>query len=352
MDITVGNITAMSTVIARTDTETISDLPEGVQTHEADRTIIVRRVDFADMLAGLTKDFTAEGDVISAHVLSVLSGLFPDGEEMFIESVKRYRHLVTDPDLKRQVNAFIGQEVIHGRQHRELNARFAELGYRSKIVEHFMQFDEEGLTPGMRAVVTVLSKVGPFRKMLSEMEERRAERGDEGPDPMFELALTAALEHYTASMAELLLSEQDLQDLFADQELFRMWAWHAIEESEHRAVAFDVFELASDHDEAMRLRAMKLAGWALVFITGWHVTIGVLTDRRSWRKFGLAKSLWRQRKNPLMGTKFRKRLSEYYRPGFHPLQRDTSALENRWRQWFDDDAPRPTAAESLALIDF
>lgn len=326
-------------------------VPEGRQTVEADRTIVVRRVDFSDMLARLDRNFTAEGDVISAHVLAVLSGLFPDGEEMFIESVKHHRDFVTDEDLKRQVNAFIGQEVIHGRQHRDLNARLAELGYRSKIVEHFMQFDEEGLTPGMHAVLQVLTKVGPFRKLLSEMEQRRLERGDEGPDPMFELALTAALEHYTASMAELLLTEADLQDLFADQDLFRMWAWHAIEESEHRAVAFDVFKAAGG-DEEMRLRAMKIAGWALVFITGWHVTIGVLTDRRSWRRFGLPRSLWRQRRNPLIGKKFRRRLADYYRPDFHPLQRDTSALEQRWRAWFDDEAPRPTPAESLALLDF
>ncbi|MBS1848671.1 MAG: metal-dependent hydrolase [Actinobacteria bacterium] len=333
---------------------TISDdlTSDDAQTLDPDRTIIVRRVDFADMLAGLTKDFTRDGDVISSHVLSVLSGLFPDGEEMFIESVRHFRDRVTDADLKRQVNAFIGQEVIHGRQHRELNARFAELGYRSKIVEQFMQFDEAGMTPGMQFVLNIASRVGPLRTMLAESEQRRAERGeDAGPDPMFELALTAALEHYTATMAELLLTEADLQDLFADEDLFRMWAWHAIEESEHRAVAFDVFRAAGG-DEEMRLRAMKLAGWALVFIAGWHVTIGAVTDRRSWRRFGLPRSLWRLRKNPLLGATFRRRLAEYYRPGFHPLQRDTSALEDRWRSWFDDEAPRPTAAESLALLDF
>lgn len=329
----------------------LTTLDDTAQTLEPDRTIKVRRVNFDEMLAGLRRDFTAHDDVISAHLLSVLSGLFPDGEEMFIESVRHFRDRVTDPDLNRQVNAFIGQEVIHGRQHRELNARFAELGYRSKIVEHFMQFDEEGLSPGMHRVLWVATRVGPLRKMLREMEQRREERGTAGPDPMFELALTAALEHYTATMAELLLTEADLQDQFADEALFRMWAWHAIEESEHRAVAFDVF-VAAGGDEAMRRRAMRLAGWALVFITGWHVTIGVATDRRSWRNFGLARSLWRQRGNPLLGKTFRRRLAEYHRPGFHPLQRDTTALEDRWRAWFDDDAPRPTAEESAALLHF
>lgn len=330
---------------------TVATLPPGAQTYDAERTIVVRRVDFNEMLASLARDFTRGGDVISAHVLSVLSGLFPDGEEMFINAVKHFREAVTDPDLSRQVNAFIGQEVIHGRQHRHLNARFAELGYRSKIVEQFMQFEDGKLTPGMEKVLWVLYRIGPFRKMLREMEQRRLERGDAGPDPMFELALTAALEHYTASMAELLLTEQDLQDQFADQDLFRLWAWHAIEESEHRAVAFDVMKAAGIPEET-RLRAMKVAGWALVFITSWHVTIGVLTDRRSWRRFGLAKSIWRQRSNPLISKRFRVRLADYYRPDFHPLQRDTEALEARWRAWFDDAAPRPTASEAHALLSF
>lgn len=326
-------------------------LDQTAQTRSPDRTIKVRRVSFEEMLERLTKDFTTDGDVISAHVISVLSGMFPDGEEMFVDSVRHFRDQVTDPDLARQVNAFIGQEVIHGRQHRALNTRFAELGYRSQIVEHFMEFDDDGLSPGMHRVIWVLSRVGPLRHMLRGFEQRRAERGESGPDPLFELALTAAFEHYTATMAEMMLTEAFLQDMFVDDELFRLWAWHAIEESEHRAVAFDVFKAVSG-DEEIRLQAMRLAGWALLFMTGWHVAFGVLSDRRSWKNFGLFKSLQRQRKNPLRSKTFRKRIGEYYRADFHPLQRDTQALEDRWREWFDDGAPRPTSAESLALLHF
>jgi predicted metal-dependent hydrolase len=310
---------------------------ESAQTREPERVIEVRRPDFDAMIAGLDRSFTADDDVISAHLLAVLSGLFPDGEEMFIEAVRHYRDRVTDPALKRQVNAFIGQEVTHGRQHRKLNERFAELGYRSKIVEASMAADEFSLTPGMQRFVWLVSRVGPLKGLTENLEERRAA----GPDPVFRLALTAALEHYTAAMAELLLTDADLQALFADAGLFRFWAWHAIEESEHRSVAFDVYELVGDEDT--RVRAMKLAGLGLLFIAGWHTVAGVLHDRRSWQRLGLARSIWRNRTNPLLSKRFRKRIGEYYRDGFHPLDHDTAALESRWRAWLDDDGPRPPA---------
>lgn len=306
------------------------------QTSDPDRTIIVRRPDFDAMLAGLDRSFTADDDVVSAHLLAVLSGLFPDGEEMFIESVRHYRDRITDPDLAKQVNAFIGQEVIHGRQHRRLNDRFAELGYRSKIVEHTMQADVHSLTPGMRRVIWAASRVGPLRGLSDRLDEQR----EQGPDPLFRLALTAALEHYTATMAEMLLTDGDLQRTFDDDALFRLWAWHAIEESEHRAVAFDVYR-AIDGSEETRVNGMRLAGLGLVFIASWHTIAGVLRDRRSWRRFGLAKSLWRNRTNPLLSKRFRASLAEYYQPDFHPLDRDTTELEAAWRAWIDDDGPRP-----------
>ncbi len=311
-----------------------------VQTRDPDRTIEVRRPDFDEMLANLDRSFTADDDVITAHLLAVLSGLFPDGEEMFIESVRHYRELVTDTDLSRQVNAFIGQEVVHGRQHRKLNKRLAELGYRSKIVENSLQLDDFALTPGMQRVVWLVSRVGPLKGLSEELERRRVE----GPDPVFRLALTAALEHYTATMAELLLTDADLQGFFADPGLFRFWAWHALEESEHRAVAFDVYDLVGDEDT--RGKAMRMAGLGLAFITLWHTVAGVLTDPRSRRDLGLVRSLWRNRANPLLSRRFRRRLAAYHREGFHPLDRDISALEERWRAWLDDDGPRPVAVGS------
>ena len=74
-------------------------------------------------------------------------------------------------------------------------------------------------------------------------------------------------------MAYLLLTEDELQSRFADQDLFRMWAWHAIEESEHKAVAFDVYK-AIGGDEETRTRAMRVAGLALAYIVTSQTLVG------------------------------------------------------------------------------
>ena len=308
------------------------------QTSDPERDFPVRRISFEEVIDGLDADFAADDDVLMCHLVAALSGLFPDGEEMFIEAVKHYRDQVTDPDLRRQVNAFIGQEVTHGREHRRLNERLAELGYRSKMVEESLQRDEV-ITPGMMRIIKVATRFGPLRDVGRQIQED--ERYE--PEPIMLLALTAALEHYTATLAEMLLSEPDLQRRFADERFFRMWAWHAIEECEHKAVAFDVYR-AVGGDEGTRRKAMRMATLTLAFIAGYHTVAGALRDRRSYRRGALLRSVWRNRNNPLFSRRLRQRLADYHRPDFHPLQHDTTAIEAAWRRWLDDDGPRPDTA--------
>ncbi len=325
----------MTQTAIQTGTHTGTQASTARQTSDPDRAFGVRRVSFEDVIDGLGADFATHDDVLMSHLVAALSGLFPDGEEMFIDAVRHYRDEVTDPDLRRQVNAFIGQEVTHGREHRRLNERLAELGYRSKLVEETLHRDE-AITPGMRRILRVVTRFGPLRDIGRQLEEdERIE-----PEPIMLLALTAALEHYTATMAETLLTEPDLQRRFADEDFFRMWAWHAIEECEHKAVAFDVYR-AVGGDEETRRKAMRMATLALAFIAGYHTVVGALRDRRSYRGFGLLRSIGRLRSNPLLSKEFRARLADYHRADFHPLQHDTTAIETAWKAWLDDDAPRP-----------
>src|SRR5690606_28653883 len=102
-----------------------------------------------------------------------------------------------------------GQESVHGREHRVLNERLAQLGYPTKGIERFTR---RGL----------------------ESRERLA-------PPISNLAFTAALEHFTATLAELLLSSEDVRALFGHDGVRDVFLWHALEESEHKAVAFDVY---------------------------------------------------------------------------------------------------------------
>jgi hypothetical protein len=106
-----------------------------LQTSNPDRTIPTRRVDLDETFADLPKYFAADGDLLLSHFAAALSSVFPDGEEYFVRSVRAFRDQITDPVLKRQVAGFIGQESIHGREHRAFNARLAALGYPTKHVE-------------------------------------------------------------------------------------------------------------------------------------------------------------------------------------------------------------------------
>ncbi len=304
------------------------------QTSDPDRRFPVRRVRFEEGLADLDRDFATDGDVIMSHLLAALSGVFPDGEEMFVESVKHYRDQVTDPDLRQQVNAFIGQESVHGREHRELNDKLDALGYRAKHVERMLANDE-AFPPYAQKFVGLLHKLGV-------LDENPFAGGEIDPPPMFKLALTAALEHYTATMAEQLLTDRHLQSRFAHDGLFRIWAWHAIEESEHKSVAFDVYK-AIGGDEQTRRRAMTIAGMALVFIVGSHTAFGVVRDPRSWSlgPGGLMASLRRLPRNPLFSKRFRRRVSDYRRADFHPLDHDSTWFEDPWKVWFDEGGERP-----------
>src|SRR3954465_14658249 len=82
---------------------------------------------FDPWLEDLPKHFAADGDIVTSHVLAVLSSVFPDGEDYFVRSVAAVRDQIENPRLREDVDGFIGQESMHGREHRALNERLAGL---------------------------------------------------------------------------------------------------------------------------------------------------------------------------------------------------------------------------------
>src|SRR5436190_15303989 len=108
-----------------------------------ERTVPTRRISFEESLMDLPKHFAAGGDLIMSHIAAGLSAVFPDGEDYFVRSVRQFRDQIEDPALKRQVTGFIGQEAMHGREHRAFNDRLAQLGYPTKQVERFTKWGLE-----------------------------------------------------------------------------------------------------------------------------------------------------------------------------------------------------------------
>ena len=226
---------------------------------------------------------------------NALSATFPRGEAFFIESVRQFRE-GTPPRLDAEIRDFIRQEVNHSREHLAFNRTANEAGYDyARIEDH-------------------------ITKMLDMAK---------GRPPIFNLAATMALEHYTAILARLLLENPELM-AHAEPGVAAMWRWHAIEEIEHKAVAYDTWLHATrDWPRPRRwlLKTMMMLKITRNFvpqrirdtldllaqdgITGWKAKARVF-----WYLFGKPGVL-RRLTLPWLA---------YFLPGFHPWRRDERAL--------------------------
>ncbi len=279
-------------------TPPMTETPTKTQTSNATRDVPTRRISFEESLRELPKHFAEDGDLVGSHVVAGLSAVFPDGEDFFVRSVRNFRGEITDPALKRQVAGFIGQEAVHGREHRALNDRLAELGYPTKEVER-------------------ITKWG-----LEKREQLMSQKAN--------LAATAALEHFTATLAELILSNEDARDRIGHQEVKNMFLWHALEESEHKAVAFDVYK-AVGGTERMRVWTMNFIRYGFVVGMSLQIFLSLLRDKKSYNPVRLVRSLRRFWNSPFMSRELWNQLKDYNRPDFHPDDRDTTELVERWR---------------------
>jgi uncharacterized protein len=156
------------------------------------------------------------------------------------------------------------------------------------------------------------------------------------PDSV-QLAITAAAEHFTSVLAEQILED----DSFAHQDLPEhvkdLFRWHALEECEHKAVAYDVYDQCVG-SEAIRLATMHALTGLLGAVALGSLLGSVITDRAARNPLRFVGSLLNLRNSPFARRKIALRLLEYNRPGFHPDDRDTEELVARWREaLFGDD---------------
>lgn len=260
-----------------------------------------RRIRFRFGEQSAAKKYFVNGDAVYSHFVAGLSGAFPPGEESFIRSVRRFADRITDPVLKQRVAGFVGQEGMHGREHRRLNGKLIDLGYQ----------------------IQWLDPQGERRERQVRLEQRLPAR--------LHLAATAAAEHYTAVLAERVLSSEEIQSIPADREMWNLLNWHALEELEHKSVAFDVYR-AVGGTEPMRIGVMAAILTLTAPFTLGSLAIALARDPEARRdpveRIREAHKLFR-------GPVFKGLLSDlaqYMRPGFHPDDIDTSALLGRWQR--------------------
>ncbi len=237
-------------------------------------------------------------DAFVTTFMNALSLLFPEGERFFVDSVKQLRHVVTDPQLAENVTGFIGQEAMHGREHRAFNELLVA----------------QGFTRALEVEARVRRGLGQTRRRLSKKSQ---------------LAITCALEHFTAILAEQLLRDERLRSEFHPQ-MLPLWLWHALEESEHKAVAFDVYRAAGGE---YAHRSLWMLLMTVMFFAGQAAAHGEMMASRGilfqpWRWLRGAIRLWLW---PGYLTRLVPAYLSYFRPGFHPSDRDNRALVMRWR---------------------
>ncbi len=237
--------------------------------------------------------WVADNPVLT-HAANAMNLVFPLGERFFVRSVAAYRDQIDDPELLEHMRAFFGQETQHGRAH---EAAFALLDEQGLEYESFLAW-YEGLAFG------VLERVAPAKLRLST---------------------TVALEHLTATLAAEVLLTHHLDDLHPA--MAELMGWHAVEEIEHRSVAFDVL---AEVDDSELLRLAGLAVGVSTFL--WFWTAGI---RHLVRQEGLDRETLRQARKQARelgrGRAFiRRAIGSYLRRGFHPDDEPLDALAAGW----------------------
>lgn len=227
------------------------------------------------------------------HFMNALSTSFPDGERFFIHAVRNFESQIQDPQLRADIRAFIGQEANHGKEHEAFN--------NALIDQHDLP-----LTSKMKFMKGALAYA---KKRFSPREQ---------------LALTVGFEHFTAILANLMLKRADelegLDEMYGD-----MFMWHAVEETEHKSVAFDVFQEV-DGDYWVRVSAMAKATFFFLLITLRMQYSLLKHDRKltDWRgALGFARFMLTR---PGLLTRIIPEYLDFYRPGFHPWQHDNRHL--------------------------
>lgn len=244
-------------------------------------------------------------DPIATAVYNALSVTFPKGEGFFIDSVRKFRD-GTPPKLAAEIAAFTKQEVMHTREHVAFNRHVTDQGY------DISRLDKE------------VDRVLDLAK---------------GRPAIASLAATMALEHFTAILAhELLADPRHLEG--ADADAGDMWRWHALEEVEHKGVAYDTW-LHATRDWS-RFKRWRIKALVMLIVTGRFfngrrkgaldlLRQDGLTGPRVWGRLA-----WYVLAKPGMMRKILGAWIAFFLPGFHPWNEDDRALIGKADSEFPD----------------
>ena len=240
---------------------------------------------------------------------NALSATFPRGEAFFIEAVKAHRPTEgdgADPKLTAEIRAFVKQEINHTREHIAFNRLAEDHGYDIKAIDKRVE-ELLALTKGRPAIAN--------------------------------LAVTMALEHFTAMIAAEFLANPKHFEI-SDPEVAAMWRWHAVEEIEHKGVAYDTWNHATRDWSAWR--RWRVRNLVMLIVTARFLKNRWIDTLMLLEQDGLAgwKARWGLFKYLAVTPGVIRRLAlpwlSYFKPGFHPWDHDDRALIGKYDGDFAD----------------
>lgn len=256
----------------------------------------VRRPRF-DLSDALVVDWHG-GDPFKTAVFNGLSMMLPIGEQYIIDAVRRFQNSITAPHLRSDVQQLLGQESVHRLHHTAYNdALVRHRGYSLDALEAWMRANDEWANANLNALE--------------------------------HLAVAVAYEHLTASIAYAAFVDERWF-AGADNRVSAFWFWHALEELEHKAVAFDVYIDAGGGRDLLK-KAMIGVTYRFLRILSRNMGIMFRADgagglstwvRGLWFFAGPRGLIW------ALGRDY----AAFYRPDFHPHARDDSLIMDRAQQ--------------------
>jgi predicted metal-dependent hydrolase len=269
----------------------------------------IRHVNFNFKAQDIDDKFYMQREWATAYFYA-LSIFLTYGEELVIETARYHRDFITDPVLKQRISALIGQEALHSKYHNEYNDALQDRSYPVRLY---------------RFLAEQVFEYGFFKF----------------PQPL-KLSMMAGIEHFTAVVAEYMMKHEDHFYYTEDARSRGLWMWHMLEESEHKDVAYDVYQtLNGDY-------LLRISGFAIAFATILGgVSAGALllpflrkpsnlVSLTFWKEARSSASLLFGPEKGVFGSTFG-HILDYFRPDFHPNDHDTSA----WLAYYKEKLFRP-----------
>jgi uncharacterized protein len=268
--------------------------PTALATQSADRPEIVSRA-FKGVKETLADRHWVRGDPYATAFFNALSAVFPHGETFMIRCIMPWAERVP-PSLGREVRAFVEQEAGHAREHVAMNRALIDAGYD---------------------VAPLDRKIRGFVKFF------------ENASDLTKLTATMCIEHFTAIVAAEVLRDQ--RHLAGTEGALReLWLWHAVEEVEHKGVAYDVWQYATREWNPVRAWLCR-SGFMLLITLSFFInrTLGQIELLRQ-DGIGFRSALPGIMRGGFgkggIGRNVLRPWASFFRPKFHPWDKDDRLL--------------------------